>query len=407
MRRSRHAARRGFAMVLVLSLLLVLALTAGTLMLRQSAGRRALVHGLARISLRHQALGHLSRVLDRVRQGESPSRAAAWLSETEGLDCRFVGGRFLLDCEEAGVLLARLESRAYGHVLFGAALDLRGGEGGFKADDPHAPALGQPPEPDSECLELWRSRASEDGILLKVRPEDCRFQPGGGLWQVGVWEGRPSQLYLGGGRGEALGWVPGAHRWTLQGKTWACSTGEELLWQDGTWVLRRGGTLLGSVLVEGAHLRIEKDLRLDGGLVVWGGGLEIQRGELGAHPGPTSTLAVAVLRGAPGAGELPSWNQDRNLRPGDLVLATGNARLSVGDPERPEQTAGLVLAQGRLVRVGGGVRLVGVAAAGRVEVRGVPAQDLLWSGRVSRLPPEGFGGGDLLLKVGPVGSPGS
>jgi len=399
--------RRGFALVIVLSLVVVLALTAGALMLRQSAGRRAVAQEVARANSRHQAMGHLSRVLDRVRRGESPSQSAAWVRETQGLDCRFVGGRFLLDCEGAELLLGRLESRAYGHVLFGASLDLRGREGGFDPNDSHAPSLGQPPQPEPGCLELRREKALKGGILLTARPEDCRFQPGGGTWQAVNWEGKPSFLYFGGGLGDALGWVPGAHRWTLLGNTWTCTTGEEFLWREGEWVLRRGGTLPGSLLVEGAHLRIERDLRLEGELVVWGGGLEVERGSLDLHPGASSTLAVAVLHGAPQAGESRSWNQDRNLRPGDLILSTGSARLVVGDPLRPEQTGALVLAQGRLVRVGGGLSLVGVAAAGRMEIRGVPAQDLVWSGRVSRMPPEGFTGGDVQMQVGRVGLPGS
>jgi len=406
-RRLGNPRRRGFALVMILSLVLVLALTAGTVMLRQSAGHRAVARGVAGAELRHQAMGHLSQVLDRVRQGQSPSQAAAWLRETHGMDCRFVGGRFLLDCEGTDLLLARLDSRAYSHVLFGASLDLRGREGGFEPEDPHAPALGQPPEPEPGCLELWRERALSGGILLAARPEDCRFQPGGGIWQRTHWEGNPSFLYLGGGLGEARDWVPGAHRWTLLGSTWTCTTGEELLWREGGWVLSRGGSLPGPLLVEGASLRIEKDLRLDGELVVWGGGLELQRGTLEVHPGASSTLAVAVLRGGPLVGELPSWNQDRSLRGGDLILSTGSARLVVGDPLRPEQTGSLVLAQGRLVRVGGGLSLVGVAAAGRMEMRGVPAQDLVWSGRVARMPPEGFTGGDVEMQVGRVGSPGS
>ncbi len=399
--------RRGFALVTILALVMVLALTAGTLMLRQSAGRSAVTRGVARANHRHQALGHLSQVLDRVRRGESPSQAAAWLRETRGLDCRVVGGRFLLDCEGADPLLARLESRAYGHVLFGTSLDLRGREGGFEPEDPHAPSLGQPPEPEPGCLELWRERALREGILLAARPEDCRFQPGGGVWQEVEWEGNPSFLYLGGGLGEARDWAPGGHRWTLLGSTWTCTTGEELVWRDGSWVVSRGGSLPGPVLVEGAHFRIEKDLRVEGALVVWGGGLEIQRGTLDLQPGASSTLAVAVLHGRPQAGESPSWNQDRNLRGGDLVLSTGSARLVVGDPLRPEQTGSLVLAQGRLVRVGGGLSLVGVAAAGRMEMRGVPAQDLVWSGRVARMPPEGLTGGDVQMQVGRVASPGS
>ncbi len=407
MRRFGSARRRGFALVMVLSLVLVLALTAGTVMLRQSAGHRAVARGVARAALRHEAMGHLSQVLDRVRQGESPSQAAAWVRETQGMDCRFVGGRFLLDCEGTDLLMARLDSRAYSHVLFGASLDLRGREGGFEPEDPHAPALGQPPEPEPGCLDLWRDRALSEGILLAARPEDCRFKPGGGVWQAALWEGNPSFLYLGGGLGEARGWVPGAHRWTLLGSTWTCTTGEELLWREGEWVLRRGGILPGPLLVEGAHFRIEKDLRVEGTLVVWGGGLEIQRGTLDLQPGASSTLAVAVLHGLPQAVESPSWNQDRNLRAGDLVLSTGSARLLVGDPLRPEQTGALVLAQGRLVRVGGGLSLVGVAAAGRMEMRGVPAQDLVWSGRVARMPPEGFTGGDVEMQVGRVGSPGS
>jgi hypothetical protein len=407
MRRLGNVCQRGFALVVILSLLMLLALTTGTVMLRQSAGQRAVARGVARAALRHQAMGHLSQVLERVRQGESPSQAAAWARETQGLDCRFVGGRFLLDCGGTDLLLARLDSRAYNHVLFGISLDLQGREGAFKPEDPHAPALGRPPGPEPGFLELWREKALNGGILLAARPEDCHFNPGGGIWQRTSLAGNPSFLYLGGGLGEERGWVPGVHCWTLLGSTWTCTTGEELLWTKGSWVLRRGGSLSGPLLVEGAPLRIEKDLRLDGELVVWGGGLEIQRGTLEVHPGASSALAIAVLHGGPLVAELPSWNQDRVLRNGDLILSTGSARLVVGDPLRPEQTGALVLAQGRLVRVGGGLSLVGVAAATRVEMRGVPAQGLVWSGRVARMPLEGLAGGDVDMQVGRVDSPGS
>jgi len=74
--------------------------------------------------------------------------------------------------------------------------------------------------------------------------------------------------------------------------------------------------------------------------------------------------------------------------PGDLLLLRGTSRLTVGDLERPEQTGGLVLATGRLVKRGSNLRIAGVVAAGRADLDGVPAGSLLWSGRIDRLPPK-------------------
>jgi len=392
-----RSGRRGFVMAVVLVAAVLLTLLAEVLLLRQAAGHRAASHGALAYQKRYESLSLLSELLARLQQGDTPEEATAAVDPT-GQAILYAGDRFLVDDGPEGTLVARLSSRAYGHVLFGTSLDLRGAQGGFCAEDPRAPAQGTPPGPQAGFLDAWRRKALQEGILLLPEPEECRFRPGGGEWMAASQDGRPSFLYLGGGAGEGLGWTPGLHRWTLEKGAWTCTTGESLQWSQGTWEVRKGGRLAGPLLIQGSALRVSQDARVDGTVVVWGGALELGRGTLAVHPDQTSSLAIAVLRGEATAVESQPWNQDRALRPGDLVLATGSAGLEVGYPHHPEATGGLVLAQNRLVRIGGGFRLAGVATADRVEIHGVPAQDLVWSGRVSRIPPEGLGGGDLCLE---------
>lgn len=391
-----RAGRRGFVLAVVLVAAVLLTLLAEVLLLRQAAGRRAADHGVQASQKRYEALSRLSELRARLQEGNTPEQAAAAVARP-GQAILSAGDRFLVDSGTDGALVVRLSSRAYGHVLFGTLLDLRGEAGAFSVEDPKAPARGRPPGPQAGFLDAWRQKALQEGILLLPQLEDCRFQPGGGQWMAVPQEGKPSFLYLGGGRGEDWGWTPGLHRWTLENSAWTCTTGESLRYSEGTWEIRKGGRLAGPLLIQGANLRVAQDVRVDGAVVVWGGALEFNRGTLAVHPEGTSSLAIAVLRGENAAVEPQAWNQDRTLRPGDLVLATGSAGLEVGDVRHPEATGGLVLAQNRLIRVGGGFRLAGVAMADLVEIHGVPAQDLVWSGRVGRFPPEGLGGGDPCL----------
>jgi len=72
----------------------------------------------------------------------------------------------------------------------------------------------------------------------------------------------------------------------------------------------------------------------------------------------------------------------------------------VGDLTRPEETGGVVLAQARMVKRGCRVQVAGVVAAGRADMDGIAAGDLVWSGRPERLPPQGLESEDISLNSG-------
>lgn len=384
--------RRGFLMVVVLGIMAIVAVLLGALLLRGGTGRAAARHGAERAQARYAGASAMNAVLTRVRAGEPVAEAAARVSADTGQSILTAGDRLLVD-GAAGPLVGRLGSLAYRHALFGATLDLAGANGAFAADDPHGPGTGRIPRATAGFLEAWRERADAEGIHLVPRPEECRFTPGGGAWRA---EAGPSFVYLGGGGGEALGWIPGVHRWTLAGGDWTCTTGEALQSGPTGWTWRSpagGSTLPGPLLVEG-NLSVTGDLKVLGSVVVQGGALAIPSGTLEVQPG-RSSLAVAAVGGS---GTALPWSEDRQARPGDLLLTHGAGRLVVGDPARPHETGALVLADHRFVKNGARIRLAGVLAAGRLEVNGVAAGDYTWSSRIGRQPPEGLSQGDWCLQ---------
>lgn len=383
--------RRGFLMAVVLGITAVVALLLGALLLRGGTGRTAARHDADRAQARYEATSALNAVLARVGRGQTTAQAAAAVSAATGQTVLSVGDRLLVD-RAGGPLLARVGSLAFRHALFGATLDLAGAEGAFREDDPHRPGTGRIPLAEAGFLEAWRTRTDAEGIHLVPQPEECRFAPGGGAWRA---EAGPSFLYLGGGGGEALGWVPGVHRWTLADGEWRCTTGERLQPGPDGWTWRSapgGSTLAGPVLAEGS-LEVTGDLRILGTLIVQGGALSVRQGTLDLQPGD-STLALAAVGGD---GNPRSWSADRRGRPGDVLIVDGSGRLVVGDPALPEETGALVLADNRFVKNGGRIRLVGVLAASLLQVNGVASGDYTWSSRVGRQPPEGLSRGDASL----------
>ncbi|HXE72975.1 MAG TPA: hypothetical protein VNO81_09970, partial [Candidatus Nitrosotenuis sp.] len=291
-----------------------------------------------------------------------------------------------------GPLQVQLVPGAFLHVLFGRSLSLNGMPGAFSPDDPRGPAQGDPPTATEGFRDWYLTRAREDGILLRPQADLCEFRPGGGSWVRESWQGNLSYRYLGGGRGQDMGWVPGSHRWVLSGGRWTSSTGQTFQSFLGGWLYQGQGRLAGTLFADGCPLWMSGRLTLEGCAIAWDAPLVVWRGALQVDC-PSSTLALAAL-GSPG--EPRPWAQDQEPRAGDLVVA-GGAALTVGDVLRAEETGALVLAQGRLVKRGAGLRLAGVAAAQRIELDGVPAGQYVWSGRLLRQPPPCVEGGAVAL----------
>jgi hypothetical protein len=381
------------ALALVLVVLALVAVVLGALVARRQQAQASLRQQAERARQRYLAVSALNEVLGLVNGGVGPVQAARQVSQRTGLEVLAAGDR-LLACTSAGALAVQMEPRAWQHVLFAATLDLAGGRQAF-AGDPRGPAQGRPPGAAAGFRDHYLGQARDDGVILRRLPALCEFRPGGGTWVEQLYQGGPSFLYLGGGAGQALGWTPGRHRWVLRGSHWRASSGESFEMRQGAWVYRGPGRLAGTVFADGCPLEIQGDLDLEGSLIAWQAPLSLTWGTVRVQPVP-STLAVASA-GRP-AGPIEPWNQDRQARAGDLLLLTGaSARLQVGDPAAAEETGGLVLAEGRLVKRGTGLTLAGVAAAGRIEIEGLPSQGLIWSGRISRQPPAFVEGGDLAL----------
>jgi len=378
---------RGLSLAILLLTMMVLSVVLTGLVLRMQQARRVAAVDLDRTQRRYEALGATGQVLERVRKGEDLKAAARAVSTATGREVLVAGNRILVP-DGAETVQASLVPRAWRHALMASDLDLNGVRGAFPKADPHGPTTGDPPTPNADFLPQARTRARQNGIHLTPRPEDCSFQPGEGPWQSTLLEGRPAFLNLANGV-----------RWTLDDQRWVSDRGEVFAWREGTWTLRAptACNLEGSLLVEGASLEIQTDLTLGGRVVVWNGWL-LLKAPLRVTPGP-DTLAVAVL--APGAatGTL-DWARDPIPHPGDLLMPTGTARLTVGDLTRPEETGGVVLAQARLVKRGCRVQVAGVVAAGRADMDGIAAGDLVWSGRPERLPPQGLESEDISLNSG-------
>lgn len=393
MRRTR---RRGLSLAILLLVMVAMAAVLGALVARVGSARSATRHEQAKVQARYDATSAMNQVLALVRAGEAPVEAARTVTRATGVEVLVAGDRILVSGR--GVALqAQLQPRAWKHVLFASILNLNGLRGAFRDDDPHRPAAGTPPTASDTFLETTRARALYSGILLTPEPADCRFQPGGGAWQATTVDGRQAFVYMGGGAGDALGWTAGSFRWTRDLDRWVASTGEELRLVNGTWTLLvppgRPARLAGTILVDGASLQVRGGVSLQGQIVVWGGALQVAYGTLHVDAWP-DTLAVAALAG-PAAPTTTAWNVERVPRPGDVVCSTGWSGLRVGDLSRPEETGALVLAQSRLVKRGARLRIAGVVAAGRADLDGVPAGDLVWSGRVGRQAPDGLTATDL------------
>lgn len=388
MRRTR---RRGLSLAILLLVMVAIAAVLGALAARVGSARSATRHEQAKVQARYDTTSAMNQVLALVRAGEDPATAARTVTRTTGVEVLVAGDRILVSGR--GVALqAQLQPRAWKHVLFASILNLNGLRGAFRADDPHRPTRGTPPTVSETFHETTRARALFSGIVLAPQPADCRFQPGGGAWQATTVAGRQAFVYMGGGAGDALGWTAGTFRWTRDLNRWVATTGEELRFSNGTWTLLvppgRTGRLAGTVLVDGASLQVRGSVSLQGQIVVWGGALQVPYGQLGIEAWP-DTLALAALAG-PATPTTTPWTMDRVPRPGDLIFNTGWSALRVGDVTRPEETGALVLAQSRLVKRGARLRIAGVVAAGRADLDGVPAGDLVWSGRVGRMTPDGF-----------------
>lgn len=393
MRRTR---RRGLSLAILLLVMVAIAAVLGAIVARVGSARSATRHEQAKVQARYDTTSAMNQVLALVRAGEDPATAARTVTRSTGVEVLVAGDRILVSGRGAA-LQAQLQPRAWKHVLFASVLNLNGLKGAFREDDPHRPARGTPPTVSESFRETIRARALFSGILLTERPADCRFQPGGGSWQATTVAGRQAFVYMGGGAGDALGWTAGAYRWTRDLNRWVATSGEELRFADGTWtlVVRPGRTanLAGTVLVDGASLQVRGNVAVQGQVVVWGGSLQAPFGSLRIDAWP-DTLALAALTGT-SPRTTTAWNVDRVARPGDLVFSTGWSSLRVGDLSRPDETGALVLAQSRLVKRGARLRIAGVVAAGRADVDGVPAGDLVWSGRVARQAPDGFTAVDL------------
>ncbi len=369
--------KRGLSLAILLLAMLVLSVVLTGLLLRMQQARRATAVNLERTQQRYEALGATNLVLERVRQGQDLNSAARAVSEATGREILVAGNRILVP-DGAGAVQAGLVPRAWKHALFASTLDLNGVRGAFSKDDPHGPALGTPPSPTATFLDQTRARALECGIHLTPSPAACSFQPGEGPWQATTLEGRPAFVNL-----------TGRGHWVLDGNRWLSDRGEAFEWTGGTWILRAPAecTLEGSILVEGSSLEVRTPLALTGQLVVWNGWL-LLKDQVQVMPGP-GTLALAVLGQATASAPL-DWPRDPLPHPGDLLMPVATARLTVGDLARPEETGGVVLAQARLVKRGCQMRVAGVVAAGRADIDGIAAGDLVWSGRLHRIPPEGL-----------------
>ncbi len=367
--------RRGLSLAILLLSVMVLSVVTAAILTRLQQARHTQGLQVDRIRDQYDSMSALNQVLERVRRGEDLSSAAHTVSSETGREILVAGNRLLVSGSQRAIR-ASVVPRAWQHALLARDLDLNGLRGAFSQEDPHGPALGTPPTPTADFLPEVRGRARTFGIHLTADPADCSFQPGGGTWQRTTQNGQPTFAEAG-----------GTGRWTRQGQGWTSDSGVRLELMDRTWVLtaQAPADLQGTILVEEASLEIRAPLTLTGDLVVWNGSLlldaltQIQSGR--------GSLALAVLTDPP-ATELPGWNDWPTPVPGDLLLLRGTSRLTVGDLERPEQTGGLVLATGRLVKRGSNLRIAGVVAAGRADLDGVPAGSLLWSGRIDRLPPK-------------------
>lgn len=388
--------RRGLSLAILLMVMLAVAVVLGAFMARVGTARHAARREEARTQARYDTTSAMNQVLARVRAGEAPKAAALAVSTATGVEVLVAGDR-LLATGGGTALQARLQPRAWKHVLFAGTLNLNGVRGAFRADDPHMPAQGTPPAPTDTLLETMRARALYSGILLTRDLATCQFHPGGGAWQETTVGGRPAFLYMGGGAGDALGWTAGSYCWTREVDRWVSTSGDELRMVGGNWILTapRGRTsrLAGTILVDGASLQVRGNVSLQGQFVVWGGALVVPWGTVRVEAWP-DTLAVAALKGS-GTPSETAWNRDPLPHPGDLVFPTGFSRLVVGDRTRPEETGALVLAEGRLVKRGARLLAAGVLAAGRADLDGVPAGDLVWSGRVGRQAPADFTATDV------------
>lgn len=386
---------RGLSLAMVLLATLVVAAALGALVTRLGAGHQAARREITRATDRYQAESALNLLLARIRQGEEASAAALEVARATGREVLVAGDRVLVPGASSS-LQARLQPRAWRHVVLAGALDLSGVRGAFAEDDPHAPAEGAPPRASEELRATLRQEASTSGVYLAPDPAACVFRPGGGEWQRETIEGVASYRYLGGGEGESLGWRPGQRRWTHDlPDRWLSTAGDELRLEAGVWSLRGPAVLPGTLMVEGASLRIEGDLSVHGRVVVWGGSLVCSEGAVTVQAAPDA-LAVAVVAGS-ATPATTDWARDPTAQPGDLVLSRGPAHLSVGDLSRPEETGGLVLVDGRAVVRGSRLALAGVLAAGRADLDGVPAEALAWSGRIGRQPPAGLLSTDMGL----------
>lgn len=381
---------RGLSLAILLLAMLALSAVLGALLARTSSGRQVARHEADRAQERYEAASAMNQVLAHVRAGQDPASAARDVSRSTGVEVLAAGDHILV-AADSSPLQARLEPRAWQHVLFADTLNLNGLRGSFPPDDPHLPAQGTPPAPTARFLETIRARARASGILLAADPAACSFQPGGGAWQETVRDGLACSVYMGGGAGDALGWRAGDFRWSRMADRWIATSGEEFRLSNGVWTLRvppqGSARLAGTLLVEGASLQIAGDLDLQGQLVIWEGFLAVPQGKVSVAAAP-DTLAVAALAGTRTASRSP-WSREPAPRPGDVLFHTGWSRLVVGDLSRPEETGALVLAQGRLLKRGARLLVAGVVAAGCADLDGVPAGEMVWSGRVGRLaPPE-------------------
>lgn len=376
--------RRGLSLAILLLTVMVVSVVTAAILTRLQQARHAGHLQVDRTREQYDSVSSLNQVLERVRRGEDLTSAARAVSAETGQEILVAGNRLLVTGSR-GSLHASVLPRAWQHVLLARELDLNGLRGAFRKDDPHGPAQGIPPTPTANFLPTIRDRALSGGIHLTADPATCSFQPGGGSWQRTLQDGQAAFTEAGGNRS-----------WTLQGPRWTSENGASLELRGRTWILtaQKGAELQGTLLVEDASLEIQAPFNLAGELVVWNGALRLDAAAQ-VQPDPGS-LAVAVLAG-PSAGEPPAWKASPTPSPGDLLLLQGRSRLAVGDPSRPEQTGGLVLASGRLVKKGSRLEVAGVVAAGRAELDGVPAGSLVWSGRIDRLPPENLESQDAHL----------